>query len=183
MTDEEIRATVEALGRRMEQERTASQPIAEPPVDADVASYLESAVAAVEFRPSCECGCGLPAPVPERPSRPRRYVHGHFRRCHTTPGWGTPEWRAYHHAKTRCTNPRTKDWQGYGGRGIKFLFVSFEQFYRLLGPRPGPEYSLDRIRVEGNYEPGNCRWSTPVEQANNRRPRKTLDEELLEIPE
>lgn len=46
---------------------------------------------------------------------------------------------------------------------------AFENFYADMGPRPGPEYSLDRIDVNGNYEPGNCRWATASEQVSNRR--------------
>jgi hypothetical protein len=56
----------------------------------------------------------------------------------------------------------------YGGRGIKFLFTSFEQFLAELGPRPSG-MSLDRIENDGNYEPGNVRWATRSEQVQNRR--------------
>jgi hypothetical protein len=72
------------------------------------------------------------------------------------------------HAKYRCTNPKANGWKRYGGRGIKFLFTSFEQFFTELGPRPKGR-SLDRINNEGNYEPGNVRWATPKQQGQNRR--------------
>ena len=74
----------------------------------------------------------------------------------------------YKGARGRCTNPNNKAYSRYGGRGIKFLFASFEQFISELGPRPEPKYSLDRIDNDGNYEPGNVRWATPVQQARNR---------------
>jgi len=47
----------------------------------------------------------------------------------------SPEYQAYTHAKARCNNPKTHNYRWYGGRGIKFLFRSFEQFFAELGPR------------------------------------------------
>src|SRR4029077_9431767 len=80
-----------------------------------------------------------------------------------------PEYKAYQSAKGRCTNPNDKDWKDYGGRGIKFLFTDILDWCHELGPRPGPEYSVDRINVNGNYESGNVRWATASEQIQNRR--------------
>jgi len=80
-----------------------------------------------------------------------------------------PEYRAYYNAMTRCEHkPGCPDFENYAGRGIKFLFTSFEQFYGLLGPRPYGT-TLDRINNDGNYEPGNCRWATRHQQLYNRR--------------
>ncbi len=78
------------------------------------------------------------------------------------------EYRAYHDAKSRCNNknhPRFHDW---GGRGIQFLFNSFEEFMYSIGPKPDG-YSLDRKDNEGHYEPKNVRWSSRSMQQLNRR--------------
>jgi hypothetical protein len=93
----------------------------------------------------------------------RGIQHGHAR-----PGRRTSEYRAYQGAKDRCTNPNSKKWKDYGGRGILFLFDSFEQFLAELGPKPLGR-SLDRINTDGHYTPGNVRWATPYEQTHNRR--------------
>ena len=86
------------------------------------------------------------------------------------------EYNAWNHMKTRCFNPNTPDWKDYGGRGIKIYsaWMVFENFLADMGRKPVGKYSLDRINVNGNYEPGNCRWATDKEQANNKRKYKTL---------
>lgn len=101
--------------------------------------------------------------------------HYNYRHGHAPHGARTPEYRAWQQAKERCLNPKQPRWADYGGRGITmcetFLGPSgFERFLAELGPRPGPNYSLDRINVDGNYEPGNVRWADPSQQAKNRRP-------------
>ena len=74
-------------------------------------------------------------------------------------------WKA---ARQRCNNPNCKDYPDYGGRGIEFKFKSFDEFITHLGPRP-EGMMLDRIDNSGNYEHGNVKWSTPIEQSGNRR--------------
>jgi hypothetical protein len=81
-----------------------------------------------------------------------------------------PEYHAYYDAKRRCTKPKYCSYHRYGGRGIKFLFKSFRQFYDELGKRPNG-LTLDRMDNDGNYEPGNVRWATRKEQARNPYPR------------
>jgi hypothetical protein len=76
---------------------------------------------------------------------------------------------AYTSALYRCTNPKSKAWKDYGGRGIKFLFTSFEQFMACIGPRPSSKHMLDRKDNNGHYEVGNVRWATRSEQNKNKR--------------
>lgn len=70
----------------------------------------------------------------------------------------------------RCTNPNSKSWKHYGGRGITVCarWIDFDNFLLDMGERL-PDLQLDRIDNDGNYERGNCRWTTPLIQANNRR--------------
>jgi hypothetical protein len=86
----------------------------------------------------------------------------------------TAEHRTWKSMKDRCCNPSNKNYPNWGGRGISICsrwMSSFAAFYQDVGPKPGPEYSIDRIDNDGNYEPGNVRWATPREQRLNQRPR------------
>lgn len=83
----------------------------------------------------------------------------------------TSEWRAWAYMRTRCLNSNTKTYKYYGGRGITICerWSSFEYFLADMGPKPSDKHSLDRINVDGNYEPSNCYWATAEQQANNKR--------------
>ena len=90
--------------------------------------------------------------------------------------------------KQRCYNPRRAGYERWGGRGITVCArwnESFAAFLADVGPRPSPDLSIDRIDNDGNYEPGNVRWATITEQANNtvRSVRVDLDGEILTVRE
>jgi len=92
----------------------------------------------------------------------------------------SPEYRAWQLMKNRCTNPRDKRWEHYGGRGIRVCerwATSFPTFFLDMGPRPSDKHSLDRIDVNLDYSPANCRWATQTQQQRNRSNNK-LDEVL-----
>lgn len=92
----------------------------------------------------------------------------------------TSEYRSWSSMFKRCCKPNCKAYKYYGGRGISICERwsnehGFENFISDMGMKPSSQYSLDRIDVNGNYEPKNCRWATDMEQNNNRRLKKIED--------
>lgn len=73
---------------------------------------------------------------------------------------------------SRCYHPKNKCFKYYGARGISVCREwreSYPKFLADVGRRPSQTHSIDRIDVNGDYEPGNVRWATPIEQRRNRR--------------
>ena len=97
--------------------------------------------------------------------------HGHARRADGRAATSRLYniWRGVLH---RCRNPSSNRWEHYGGRGITVCDAwagSFEVFAADVGDPPSAQHTLDRIDVDGHYEPGNTRWATAAEQMANRR--------------
>jgi hypothetical protein len=108
------------------------------------------------FRKAKSCGCLVNAAV----SAANR-THGMTR---------STEYRIWRHMVARCRDDRNPAWSDYGGRGIVVCerWLQFDNFLADMGRRP-PSQSLDRIDNNGHYEPGNVRWATDQQNANNRR--------------
>lgn len=83
----------------------------------------------------------------------------------------SPTYSSYRAMLSRCTNPNRPNYKYYGGRGITVCQSwreSFVNFFNDMGIKPDG-YQLDRTNVNGNYEPGNCEWVTPKQNASNKR--------------
>lgn len=89
----------------------------------------------------------------------------------------TPEWEAWRKMKQRCFLATRKDYHRYGGRGITVCdrWLVFENFIMDMGLKPSPRHSIERKDNNGNYEPSNCVWALPIEQANNKVTNRILE--------
>lgn len=84
----------------------------------------------------------------------------------------TPEYSCWRSMRARCNSPSHTEYKNYGAKGVTVCarWSNFMLFLQDMGLKPGPKHSLDRYpNNQGNYEPGNVRWASPLEQANNKR--------------
>lgn len=122
----------------------------------------------------CKCDCGnlVEATNSGLVAKNKTSCGCLYLETHSTHGMtNSPEFISWSSMKARCNNENGAAWRNYGGRGISICqrWESFEAFYEDMGPRPSLKHTLDRIDNDGDYEPSNCKWSTPKEQHNNTR--------------
>jgi hypothetical protein len=133
----------------------------------------------------CACDCGILVSVDgsklrngetkscgclQKQEQAKRIIKLNTKHGHNKKGQQTKTHKSWTAMLQRCNNPKNTSFKDYGGRGIKVCerWSDFENFLQDMGERPKNK-TLDRINVNGDYEPNNCRWATLSEQQRNRR--------------
>jgi hypothetical protein len=139
-------------------------------------NYFACSINSVKHGRTKSCGCLLKEKSSEQGKSKK--THGQSKRLS---GSSTPEYNAWIGMKERVFNEKSISYDLYGGRGIAICerwldpFSGFFNFFHDMGRRPSPDHSIDRINVDGDYSPENCRWATSVTQANNKRNNRIIN--------
>lgn len=125
----------------------------------------------------CKCDCGNVVYKIKKATSCgcKRYKNNKTNKTHG--GSSSLEYTSWISLKGRCLNENRPNYLNYGARGITVCdrwLNSFENFLADMGKRPTKFHSIDRIDVNGNYEPSNCRWADHSEQARNQRRNKMV---------
>jgi hypothetical protein len=128
---------------------------------------------------NCICDCGKQATVllysirklATRSCGCLHAIGNNLRHGDNRKGRTTAEYRIWRSMRQRCNNRENAAFPRYGGRGITVCerWSIFDNFLADMGRRPSSDHSLDRINNDGNYEPGNVRWATALQQSLNTR--------------
>jgi hypothetical protein len=158
---------------------------------------IEKALGGRKFLCRCDCGGSKIVSGPNlRHSDPKRsvrscgclakeYLSGARSSGLYVGGKKHPIKAIYDGMRSRCLNTSQKSYPAYGGRGIRVCSRwlgedGFKNFYADMGGRPSENHTLDRVDVDGDYSPENCRWATREQQTSNRRPYTLIQVNELE---
>lgn len=116
----------------------------------------------------CRCGWYTECTIADlrRKSKPKRSCG----KCYADHRWPS-EWLAWRNMQIRCYSETSEDYKNYGARGITVAKEWREDFFNFLeymGLKEDPKLTLERLDVNGNYEPGNCVWADRYTQCHNR---------------
>ena len=132
-------------------------------------------------KPTKSCGCLIKEVVSNNLPEHRCVTHSMSK---------TKFYNVWNSMVMRCTNPKSKSYQRYGGRGIQVCerWRNFKNFYDDMFEGYKEGLSIDRINNDGNYYPNNCEWKNRKQQANNRSsnnllPYKNKEYTLMEASE
>jgi hypothetical protein len=133
----------------------------------------------------CLCDCGTTSLAQAGDLKSGRHrscgclqINTVFKHGAARDGHRSTEYNSWGSMKNRCYRETHNAYPRYGGRGITVCDrwrESFENFLSDMGPKPSPKHSIDRIDVNGNYEPSNCRWATRFEQGYNKANTRRLE--------